>query len=217
MVETQGKGKKLDEIKAGNKQEVKVPTTYIEMYHQLNFFAGACAIFFVSTSIPCAAIMALVMLVENNQLTLKAKEADKTFMSQFCFAIDTCFQLWLEEYMTKPDRTHVDDGILNFTGFMDTVCFGTFFVNLSTTFVTTKEKETTTSPSGGDKLAPNNKRAAEDKEHEEESPSKKKKKGKNYKNNSQPDAFRTQPGETWATYALRQQMFQQEGRLERHL
>ena len=145
LVETQGKGKKLDEIKAGNKQEVKVPTTYIEMYHQLNFFAGACAIFFVSTSIPCAAIMALVMLVENNQLTLKAKEADKTFMSQFLFAIDTCFQLWLEECMTKPDRTHVDDGILNFTGFMDTVCFGTFFVNLPTTFVTTKEKETTTS------------------------------------------------------------------------
>ena len=83
---------------------------------------------------------------------------------------------------------------------MESVRFGTFFVNLPTTFVTTPtDKKTTKSPSDGDKRAPN-KRAVEDKEHEDESPSKKKKKGKNYKNNSQPDAFRTQPGETWATH-----------------
>jgi hypothetical protein len=202
LVETQGKGKTLDEIKAGNKQEVKAPTTYTEMHHQLEFFAGACAIFFGPNSIPCTAIMALLTLVEDNRINLKAKEADKTFMSQFLFAVDTRFQLWLDECMTKPDRTHVDDGILNFTVFMDTVRFSTFFINLPATFVTPKDKETTTSPSGGGKPAPNNKRAAaeENGEHEDESPSKKKKKGKSYKNNSQPDAFKTQPGETWATH-----------------
>ena len=201
LVETQGKGKTLDEIKAGNKQEVKAPTKYLEMYHQLNFFAGACSIFFGPKSIPCQAILALVELVELNRLVLKAKETDKTFMSQFLFAVDTRFQLWLDECMTKADRLHVDDNILNFTLLMDSVKFSTFFVNLPTTFVAPKDTtETTTSPvPNGDKQA-SNKRAADDKEQDDESPTKKKKKGKNYKNHSQPEAFKTQPGETWATH-----------------
>ena len=114
MVETQGKGKTLEEIKAGNKQEVKAPTTYLEMYHQLIFFAGACSTFFGPKSIPCQAIGALVELVKLNRLVLKAKEADKTFMSQFLFAVDTRFQLWLDECMSKVDCQHVNDGILNF-------------------------------------------------------------------------------------------------------
>ena len=200
LVETQGKGKTLEEIKAGNKQEVKAPTTYLEMYHQLNFFAGACSIFFGSNSIPCQAILALVTLVEKNRLILKAREMDKTFMSQFLFAVDTRFQIWLDECMTAAHRTNVDDSTLNFSPLIESIRLSTFFVNLPSTFVASKDKEITTSPSsGGDNPTPN-KRAAEDKVHEDESPSKKKKKGKNYKNNSQPEAFRTQPGETWATH-----------------
>ena len=103
LVETQGKGKTLEEIKARNKQEVKAPTTYLEMYHQLNFFAGACSSFFGANSIPCQAILALVTIVEKNRLILKAREIEKTFMSQFLFAVDTRFQLWLDDCMTKAD------------------------------------------------------------------------------------------------------------------
>ncbi len=52
LVETQGKGKTLDEIKASNKQEVKAPTAYLELVHQLSFFAGACSIFLGRTASP---------------------------------------------------------------------------------------------------------------------------------------------------------------------
>jgi hypothetical protein len=200
LVETQGKGKTLEEIKAGNKQEVKAPTKFLEMIHQLSFFAGACSIFFGSKSIPYQAMMALAELVDKNRLVLKARETDKTFMSQFLFAVDTRFQIWLDECMTAAHRTDVNDGTLNFSPLIDSIKLSTFFVNLPSTFVTPKDKETTTSPSSGGDNPTSNKRAAEDKAHEDESPSKKKKKGKNYKNNSQPEAFRTQPGETWATH-----------------
>ena len=65
LVETQGKGKTLDKIKASNKQEVKAPTTYLEMVHQPSFFAGACSIFW-GGDIPCQADTALVALIERN-------------------------------------------------------------------------------------------------------------------------------------------------------
>ena len=46
LIQTHGKGRTLDEIKASSKQLVKAPTTYIELIQQLEFFSGLCNIFF---------------------------------------------------------------------------------------------------------------------------------------------------------------------------
>ena len=197
LVETQGKGKTLDEIKASNKQEVKAPTTYLEMVHQLTFFAGACSIFFGENSIPCQAVTALVALVERNRHILKAREADKRFMSQFLFAVDTRFQLWLDECMSLTCRTQVDDTMLNFTQLVEHVRFGTFFVQLPSTFIDATEAGSKPSSGGTN----SNKRPAEDKDDGDKAGGKKKKrKSTKVENPSQPDPCKLQTGETWATH-----------------
>jgi hypothetical protein len=196
LVETQGKGKTLDEIKASNKQEVKAPTTYLEMTHQLSFFAGACSIFFGENSIPCQAVTALVTLVERNRHILKAREADKKFMSQFLFAVDTRFQLWLDECMTLTCRSQVDDSMLNFTQLIEHVRFGTFFVQLPSTFIAATDAEPKSGTSGKNL----NKRQAEKRDEEEATNKKKKRKPTKVDNSSQPESCKLQTGETWATH-----------------
>jgi len=169
------------------------------MVQQLQFFAGLCSIFFGENSIPCSAISALVALVERNRHILKAREADKTFMSQFLFAVDTRFQLWLDECMSLPCRTQVDDSILNFTSTIEAVRFGTFSITLPLTFVSPKAKD----PPAANGGAPN-KRAA-DKKDNDANPSKKNKRtngreGGRVKNESPPTSCKMQQGETWATH-----------------
>lgn len=199
LVETQGKGKTLDEIKASSKQEVKAPTTYLEMYHQLTFFAGACSIFFGATSIPAQAISALVALAEKNRHTLKARESNKTFMSQFLFAVDTRFQLWLDECMTLTHRPLVDDSMLNFNSIVEAVRFGTFHVSLPVTFVSPSEKKEdpmTNKPTGKQP----EKQADEDETHSKKRQRTNNRKGKPVQNESQPDSCKLLPTETWQTH-----------------
>jgi len=197
LVETQGKGKTLDEIKASNKQEVKAPTTYLEMIHQLTFFAGACSIFFGENSIPCEALTALVALVERNRHILKTRETDKKFMSQFLFAVDTRFQLWLDECSTLTHRDQVDDSILNFTQLVENVRFGTFFVQLPSTFIAATDADPKSGNGGGKNAT---KRTAEKNDEEDKEGKKKRRKPTTVKNTSQPDACKLQTGETWATH-----------------
>ena len=196
LVETQGKGKTLDEIKASNKQEVKAPTTYLELIHQLNFFAGACSIFFGENSIACQAVTALVALVERNRHILKTREADKKFMSQFLFAVDTRFQLWLDECTTLTCRNQVDDSMLNFTQLVENVRFGTFFVQLPPTFIAATEADSKPGNGGGK----TNKRTAEKNDEEDKEGKKKRRKPTTVRNSSQPDACKLQTGETWGTH-----------------
>lgn len=169
------------------------------MAQQLQFFAGACTIFFGENSIPCSAITALVALVERNRHILKARESNKTFMSQFLFAVDTRFQLWLDECMSLPCRTQVDDSMLNFTPIIESVRFGTFNVTLPITFVPTKDKTDTPASSGSKRKAPSNNK------DDDENTQKKKARAKDrnsqrVQNDSQPDSCKPQTGETWATH-----------------
>jgi hypothetical protein len=197
LVETQGKGKTLEEIKASNKQEVKAPTTYLEMVHQLTFFAGACSIFFGDNSIPCQAVTALVALVKRNRHILKAREADKRFMSQFMFVVDTRFQPWLDECMSLTCRTQVDDSMLNFSQLIENVRFGTFFVQLPSTFIDATNADSKSGKGGNN----SNKRSAEDKDEDNKNGGKKKKrKATKVDNPSPPDSCKLQTGETWATH-----------------
>lgn len=202
LVETQGKGKTLDEIKASSKQEVKAPTTYMEMVQQLKFFAGLCEIFFGDLSVACCSIKALVAIVERNRHILKARETDKTFMSQFLFAVDTRFQLWLDECMSLPSRDQVDDTMLNFHPIIDSVRFGTFSVTLPITFVSTNK-----TPDPDTHVKPNNKRTGDGNNGAGggggETAQKSKKQRRDtakVKNSSPPDSCKLLAGETWATH-----------------
>ena len=167
------------------------------MIQQLQFFTGACAIFFGENSIPCSAISALVALVERNRLILKAREANKTFMSQFLFAVDTRFQLWLDDCMSAPSRNQVDDSILNFGPIIEAIRFGTFAVTLPLTFATPKDKNTP-APTGGAKR--------QERKDDDDNQAKKKKgrtqgrEGGRVMNDSLPASCNLQQGVTWGTH-----------------
>jgi hypothetical protein len=115
LIETKGKGQSIEEIKFLNKQQVKVPTTYTEMMEQFAGFKGLIHIFFDQFSIAHQGITALTKQAEKCKLAFKAREqADQKFCCKFMYAVNTCFQLWLEDCMTATQRINVDDTILNF-------------------------------------------------------------------------------------------------------
>ena len=198
LIETQGKGKTLDEIKASCKHEVKAPTTYLEIHQQLQFFAGLCSIFFGEISIPCCAISALVSLVERNRHILKAREVDQTFMSQFLFAVDTRFQLWLDECMTLPSRNQVDDSMLNFTPLIESVRFGTLAVTLPITFVAKDKDQQPTGASSAGKRG--NERKDEEKNQKKKKGRTQGREGERVSNDSPPESCGILQTETWATH-----------------
>jgi hypothetical protein len=55
LIQTQGKGRTIDEIKSSSKQVVKAPTTYIELIQQLEFFPAYATSSSVNTAQPLAA------------------------------------------------------------------------------------------------------------------------------------------------------------------
>lgn len=166
------------------------------MAHQLTFFTGACSIFFGENSIPCQALTTLVALVKRNHHILQAREADKRFMSQFLFAVDTCFQLWLDECMSLTCHTRVDDSMLNFTPLVEHVRFGTFFVQLPLTFINATKAESKSS-SGGKTLKSTR---GQGRQRDKADGKKKKRKSTKVDNPSQPESCKLQTGETWATH-----------------
>jgi hypothetical protein len=85
------------------------------MIEQFDGFKGLINIFFGQFSVAHQAIAALTKQVEKCKSAFKARErADQKFYCKFMYAVDTRFQLWLEDCMTATMRTNVDDTILNF-------------------------------------------------------------------------------------------------------
>ena len=123
-------------------------------------------------------------------------KTDKKFMSQLLFAVDTRFQLWLDECMTLPARNQVDDSILNFTPLIENIRFGTFFVQLPSTFINPADTE----PKSGSGGKNTTKRPGDKRDDDESAGKKKKKKSNKIDNTSQPESCRLQTGETWATH-----------------
>ena len=189
IIQTQGKGRTIDEIKSTSKQEVKAPTTYAELIQQLKYFAGACEILFGQHSAATASISSLIIAIEKFKQVFKTRElGDSAFVSKFLFAVDTRMQMWLDDCMTKPSRNLVDDSVLRFDHLIDSVRFGNFNITLPPTFTTKGPDE----KSKGKK----NKNDKSDNNNKDDT----KKKRSKIDNPSQPEHFKLRPGETWATH-----------------
>jgi hypothetical protein len=73
--------------------------------------------------------------LEKNKSSFKARErTDPQFCSKFMYAIDTYYQLWLEECMLQTQQNCVDDNILHFQPLIEQVHFGTFELKLPSVF-----------------------------------------------------------------------------------
>ena len=114
LIETKGKGQSLEEIKSLNKHE--------EMMTQFGFFRGLCHMFFGQFSWPTESMNSLLQLLGKNKSSFKARErTDTRFCSKFMYAVDTRYQLFLEDCMSQPARNRVDDNALNFTSLNEMV------------------------------------------------------------------------------------------------
>ncbi len=86
-----------------------------EMIEQFAGFKGLINIFFGQFSIAHQAITTLTKQVQKCKSAFKAREqADQKFCCKFMYAVNTHFQLWLEDCMTATMRTNVDNTILDF-------------------------------------------------------------------------------------------------------
>jgi hypothetical protein len=160
IIQTQGKGRTIEEIKSSNKQEVKAPISYLEMVQQLRYYAGACQIFFGEFSVATTSINALLSIIDKYKHIFKARESSETeFVSKFLFAVDQRMQLWLEECATLTSRDQVDDSTLNFSSMVDSVRFGSFDIKLPPTFCKVDNENDKKRPSkaGNDKADGENK------------------------------------------------------------
>ena len=70
LILTQGKGMTVEEIKAGNKQEVNAPMNFTDMIMQLNVFTVANDIFLSKLSVGSQCLCALQTMVEAKRVHL---------------------------------------------------------------------------------------------------------------------------------------------------
>jgi hypothetical protein len=81
---------------------------------QFEGFHGLISIFFSRYSIPHQAIISIIQLIEQSKQSFKAQVCtDTEFCCKFMYAVDTRFQLWLEDCMTATRRDRIDDNILD--------------------------------------------------------------------------------------------------------
>jgi hypothetical protein len=137
-------------------------------------------------SVAHQAITTLIKQVEKCKLAFKAREqADQKFCCKFMYAVNTSFQLWLEDCMTATMRTNVDNTILNFQGLIEQVHFRTFELKLPSSFAAPKNKDVP------------KKDPAEKKQGEKGGPGEKKK-NKRVNNSSPCNEFKLKQGKMWA-------------------
>ena len=194
LIHENGQKQSLDEIKASMKQEVIVPKEYATMVIQFQYFVGAVEIFFGSESI---------LRIELNKLLHKfgayKKQfrdmiaLDEWFPCRFLFAIDRRVQIFLSECKVADSRMDVNDRHLDFTDIIESTLYGSFTMRLPPTF------QRTSSDDSGEKRSSNNAGAdaGSKKRKTGKAGEEKKEQGKPVKNDSQHEAFKMKPGETW--------------------
>ena len=89
-------GKSLEDIKALQKQEVKVPKTFEELIQLFVFYSGTARILFGKKSALVTGIMELIHCIRRNKIVFKTHIAgDKEFATKFIFAVEIRIQRWL--------------------------------------------------------------------------------------------------------------------------
>ena len=161
-------GKSLEEIKASQKQEVKVPETYEELVQSFVFYAGLTTILFGNKSALVNGIKTLIFCIRRDKITFKTRIAgDKEFATKFIFAVEIRIQRWLRACMTYADRSMIDDRLVNFDPVIESVLNSTLNIVLPPNFIvtpTTKPTNPTVVPPGDDtkKKTPKKRKAADD-------------------------------------------------------
>jgi hypothetical protein len=107
-------GKSLEEIKASQKQDIKVSATFEEMMQSLRFYGGVITILF-GLSCSCVECKEHHLLHPTRKGHLQMQiTADVEFAAEFIYAMEIRIQSWLGECQKFNDRSMVNDRIVDF-------------------------------------------------------------------------------------------------------
>ena len=157
-------GKSMDEIKASQKQEVKVPATYEEMVQSLHFYGGISEILYGPNSALTTGIKSVIFYLQKEKMTFKTRIAgDREYAAKFLYALEIRIQRWKGECQQEKDRSCVNDRIVDFDDVVEQVLNSSLNIVLPPTFVKPTEQEQTGSGAGG----ASNKKEKENKKRKE--------------------------------------------------
>jgi hypothetical protein len=185
----------MDEIKASMKQEVIVPKDYEKMVIQFQYFVGAVEIFFGTDSILSLELNKLLHKFGLYKKQFRDMIAlDEWFPCRFLFAVDRRIQIFLSECKVATTRMDVNDNHLDFSNIINSIIYGHFTMPLPPTFQRVAATDTAVAKQSSDNSSVDKSGKKRKAEKEGEN---KKEQGKPVKNESQHEAFKMQPGETW--------------------
>ncbi len=138
----------LEEIKASQKQEIKVLSTFEEMMQSLRFYGGVTTILFGSSSALVLSVKNAIFYIQCKKVIFKMRiAADVEFAAKFIHAMEIQIQRWLEECQKFDDRSMVNDRIVDFDPLIEMVLNSSMSVTLPPKFIiksATKTLDTTT-------------------------------------------------------------------------
>ncbi len=148
-------GKLLDEIKASQIQEVKVPTTFEELHQTLLFYSGITSILFGPHSAIVAGVKSFATAILSEKNIFKGRiAADSELPAKILYAMEICIQRWLGECVKLKDQLIVNDRLDSFNEVFEMVMNRTMNVTLPPNFVKPTPKNFPTSnnvtPTGED-------------------------------------------------------------------
>jgi hypothetical protein len=148
-------GKLLNEIKASQIQEVKVPTTFEKLHQTLLFYSGIKLILFGLRSAIIAGMKSFATAILLEKIIFKGRiAADSKLPEKILYAIEIRIQPWLGECVKFEDPSMVNDRLIFFDEVFEMVMNSTMNVTLPPNFVKPTPKISPTSnnvmPAGED-------------------------------------------------------------------
>ena len=107
--------KLMDENKASQIQEVKVPTAFEELHQSLLFYLGIASILFGTGSSLVAGVNSLANAIKMEKINFKGRiAANSDLPTKILYAMEIRIQRWLAECQKFSDRLMVNDRLVSF-------------------------------------------------------------------------------------------------------
>ena len=183
LIQLQGKGKSLDELKVSAKQRVVVPSNLVDLENQLKIFGGVCSIIFDKNNPISRGIKRLLREFDDFNCEFESlMETDDKFSAKIMFSVDSRIQRFLMQCKRCCDRDDVNDNLVDFTGLTENFLNQSFNISLPPAFQISETEKSY--PKDKDNKRKINKDKEEMKPH-------------HVVNEDQEETFKFKDGETW--------------------
>jgi hypothetical protein len=144
-------GKLLEEIKASQIQEVKVPKTFKELHQVLLFYSGITTILFSTRSALAEGVKSFASTIMTMKIIFKGQTtADGNLPAKIQYAMEIRSQRWFGECKKYEDLLMVNDRLVCFNEVFEMVMNCTLNVTLPPNFIKSPPKNPTVTPHGAE-------------------------------------------------------------------